>query len=447
VVVPTTSTRRSGRALDRRIVALALPVLATLLADPLYLLTDTAILGHLGTTAIGGAAVAMVVLGLGDAVFIFLMFGTTASVSRLLGAGRADEAADQGVQAMWLGAGLGVVTSLVLVPLGPALLSLFGATGAVSHPAHVYFSISLLGLPAYLVQMAAIGALRGAQDTRTPLVVAIATVALNLVLEVVAIYALGFGVGASALGTVIALWVGAAVLATIVVRSARRRSRRLRPHPPTIRRVGATGWPLLIRTAALRGTLAVAVAVAGKLSADDLAAFAIAFGIWNTLAYVVDGLEVAAQALVAEALGRRESEFARRVGRRILGWALGVGVVCGVGVFALHSVLPDAFTADPAVRALAATSLVWVACSQPVNAVAFGLDGILVGAGDLWFLAAAMTVALAIFVPLALMVASTSAALGWLWAALVVFMLVRLTSLGARFATARWQRVGALQDG
>jgi putative MATE family efflux protein len=433
----------SGRALDRRILALALPVLATLAADPLYALTDTAILGHLGTAALGGAAIANVVLELGYAIFIFLMFGTTAAVSRLIGSGRPDEAAEHALQALWLALGLGIAVAVVLVPLGAPLLSLFGAHGDVTHAAHVYFTISLAGLPAFLIVMAAVGYLRGTQDTRTPLYVAMGTVVLNLVLEVVAIYVLGFGVGASALGTVIAKWVGALVLGGLVVRDVRRRGLPLRPHLAGIGRVGSAGWPLFVRTAALRLSFAASTAVAGRMSQDDLAGFAIAFQIWITLAYVVDGLEVAGQALVGHSLGAGDPHGSRRVGRRILLWALGLGLVTGVVLWAVRTPLVAIFTSDPAVRAIAVTSLAWVAAMQPINAVTFSLDGILVGAGDLWFLAIAMIGAAVCFVPMAILVATGADTIGWLWAALTAFMALRLLTLLARFAGHRWERIGA----
>jgi putative MATE family efflux protein len=255
---------------------------------------------------------------------------------------------------------------------------------------------------------------------------------------------LGFGVGASALGTVIAKWVGALILGGLVVRDVHRRRLPLRPHPAGIGRVGSAGWPLFVRTAALRLSFVASTAVAGRMSKDALAGFAIAFQIWITLAYVVDGLEVAGQALVGHSLGAGDALGSRRVGRRILFWALGLGLVTGVVLWAVRTPLVAVFTPDPNVRAVAVTSLAWVALMQPMNSVTFSLDGILVGAGDLWFLAIAMVGAAVCFVPMAVLVATRADTIGWLWAALTAFMGLRLLTLISRFAGHRWERTGAI---
>ncbi len=414
----------------------------SLIADPLYDLTDTAILGHVGTTALGGAALASVILGLGYGVFIFLMFGTTATVARLMGRGEGAEAAHRGVQGLWLGGTVGLVAAAVLWPLGPSLVGLFGGRGAVGAAAVTYFRISLLGFPAFLIVMAGTGYLRGTKDTVTPLVIATSTVALNVAIEVALIYGLGFGVGASALGTVIAKWTGALVFVVLVARSALRHERSLRPDRRALRQLSSAGAPLFVRTVALRLALALGTRVAGAHGAAALAAYAIAFEIWNALAYVADGLEVAGQALVGALLGASDEAGARAVGRHILGWAALIGVVGGLLVGATHQILPHLFTADPTVRSLAALSLWWVAAMQPVNAVTFSLDGILVGADDLRFLALAMMGALVVFAPLAWAAARPGLSLNWLWAALVVFMLARAGALGARFAGDGWVRLG-----
>ncbi|HKY13744.1 MAG TPA: MATE family efflux transporter [Microthrixaceae bacterium] len=428
----------SNRALDRRILALALPVVATLAAEPLYELTDTAILGHLGVDALGGAAIAMVALGLGHAIFVFLLYGTTAITSRLLGAGRSDDAAAQGVQALWMALALGVAAAGVLWLLGPTLLSWFGAHGAVAASAERYFSISLLGLPAFLLVMAGVGSLRGRQDTRTPLLVSLLTVMVNLVLEVTAIYALGFGVGASALSTVVAKWLGAVLLVRLVLGEARRRGQSWRPRRDRLGQLGATAWPLFVRTAMLRVAVALSAAVASRIGEHELAGYAIGFQVWITLAFLVEGLEVAGQSLVGHALGGGDRVEARRIGRRILRWSLGVGVVVGVVLWFGRGAVAGIFSDDAAVTQAAALSLAWVAATQPLNAYAFALDGILVGAGDLRFLAASMTVATACFAPLAWYFGTSGLGLDGLWAAITVFMALRAVMLGVRVRGDRW---------
>ena len=428
---------------DREIARLAIPAFGALVAEPLYVLTDTAIVGHLGTPQLGGLAVASTILLTLHSVFIFLAYGTTAAVSRLLGAGDDREAAHQAVQSLWLGGLIGVVLVAVGFVASDVLVSAMGATGDVKANALVYLRISLLGVPALLLVMAGTGYLRGLQDTRTPLVIAVGTGALNLVLEVVFVYGFDRGIGASALTTVAAQWVAAGIYLQRVGRAGAGQGVDFRPHPASLRRLGAVGRDLLVRTIALRASLVVATAVATRMGTVEVAAHQIAFELWSFLAMALDAIAIAGQALVGRALGAGDGRSARGAGRRMIEWGVVFGVVVGVAVLAVRTVLPHLFTDDPEVIALAAFVLLWLAVLQPVNAVAFVLDGILIGAGDMRFLAWAMVGAAAVFVPAAIAVSATGAGIGWLWASLGLLMTTRVVTLGARFAGDRWIVLGA----
>jgi putative MATE family efflux protein len=429
--------------LDREIARLAIPAFGALIAEPLYLLTDTAVVGHLGTPQLAGLAVASSVLLTLYAVFIFLAYGTTAAVSRLLGAGDEREAAHQAVQSMWLALVIGMgVTAVGLVLSGP-LVGWMGAEGAVRTNALVYLRISLLGVPAMLLVLAGAGYLRGLQDTRTPLLIAIGTASANLVIEVALIYGLDQGIGASALATVLAQVGGAAVYIRRVGHAARRQGADLAPHPASLAALARVGRDLLVRTAALRAALVVATAVATRLGSVDVAAHQIAFEIWSFLALGLDAIAIAGQAMVGRALGAGDGPGARDAGRRMIEWGVALGAVVGVLVAALRTVLPHLFTDDVEVLALASFLLVWVAALQPLNAVAFVLDGVLIGAGDMRFLAWAMIVAAGVFIPAALAVLALDAGIGWLWASLGLLMATRASTLLARFASGRWIVLGA----
>ena len=177
---------------DREILRLAVPALGALVAEPLYVLADTAVVGHLGTPQLGGVAVASSVLLTGYAVFVFLAYTTTASVARLRGAGDEREGAHQGVQGCWLALAVGVALTAVGYVAAAPVLDLLGAgPGEPTHPyALLYLRISLAGVPAMLVTFAGTGYLRGLQDTRTPLVGAAASAARNLGPELVLVYGL-----------------------------------------------------------------------------------------------------------------------------------------------------------------------------------------------------------------------------------------------------------------
>jgi putative MATE family efflux protein len=429
--------------LDREIARLAIPAFGALIAEPLYVLTDTAVVGHLGTPQLAGLAVASSVLLTLYAVFIFLAYGTTAAVSRLLGAGDEREAAHQAVQSMWLALLIGLGVIVIGLGLSGPLVGWMGAEGAVATNALVYLRISLAGVPAMLLVLAGAGYLRGLQDTRTPLLVAIGTAAANLAIEVTLIYGLGHGIGASALATVLAQAGGAAVYVRRVGRAARRHGADPAPHPASLAALARVGGDLLVRTAALRAALVVATAVAARLGSVDVAAHLIAFEIWNFLALGLDAIAIAGQAMVGRALGAGDGPGARDAGRRMIEWGVALGALIGVLVAVLRTVLPHLFTDDAEVLAVATFLLLWVAALQPVNAVAFVLDGVLIGAGDMRFLAGAMIVAAAVFIPAALLVLALDAGIGWLWASLGLLMATRASTLLARFVSDRWIVLGA----
>ena len=413
------------------------------MAEPIYILTDTAVVGHLGTDQLAGLAVASAILLIGYSLFIFLAYGTTASVARLLGAERPGDAAHEAVQGMWLALGVGLALIVVGLIFSGPMVALLGATGAVREFALIYLRISLFGVPATLIVLAGTGYLRGLQDTTTPLVVAVVSALANLVLELVLIFGFGYGIGASALSTV-AAQTGAAVLYVWWVhRAVRQHQVRLVPHGPTLGRLAVVGRDLFVRTAALRGSLLVATAVATRIGTVALAAHQIAFEIWSFLALTLDAVAIAGQALIGRYLGAGDVASARRSGRRMLEWGVGAGIVLGLATFALHTVAPRIFTSDPAVIEVGGFLLVFVAITQPLNGAVFVLDGLLIGAGDLAFLARAMAISFIAFVPCALAVLALGAGIGWLWAALTVFMAVRLVTLGWRWVGNGWSVTGA----
>ncbi len=429
---------------DREIWRLAWPALGALVAEPLYVLADTAIVGRIGTPQLGGLALAASILLTAHAMFIFLAYGTTAAVARLLGAGEHRRAAHQAVQSLWLALAAGVVLAVAGLLLSSWLVNTLGGDDPeVLRNALVYLRISLLGLPAMLVVLAGVGYLRGVQDTKRPFAVALGSAVGNFVLEVVLVYGFDQGIGASALSTVIAQAAAAAAFVWWTRQAVARHGVGLRPDPAVIRRLAIAGWDLLIRTSALRASLTITVAVAARIGTDDLAAHQIVFEVWTVLALVLDAVAIAGQALIGLALGAGLPDRARALGRRMIGWGLASGVMTGVVVLALSGVLPHVFTEDAAVVALAAFLLLHVGFSQPAAGVVFALDGVLIGAGDLRFLAVSMVGAGVVLVGGGLAVVAVGAGIGWLWAALHAWMGTRLALMLWRFASPAWQITGA----
>lgn len=428
---------------DREIARLAVPALGALVAEPLYVLADTAVVGNIGTDELAGLAVASSALLSGYAVFIFLAYGTTAAVSRLLGAGRDGEAAAQAVQGLWLAVGIGVAVMAVVSAVPGPIVSFLGAEGPVRTNAEIYLRISALGIPAQLLTFAGTGYLRGLQDTRTPLVVAVGAAAGNLVLELVLIGGFGFGIGASALSTVVAQVSAAGVFVWLVARHTKLTGTARRPHLATIRRLARVGGDLLVRTVALRGALTLATAVAARIGAAEVAAHEVAFAVWSLFALALDAVAIAGQAMIGRFLGADDPATAREAGRRMLELGVGAGVVVGAIVLAARPVLPGVFSDDPAVISLAGFLFLWVAVLQPLNGLAFVLDGLLIGAGDMRFLAVAMVGALAVTVPCAAAVLVLDLGIGWVWASIAVLMTARVVMLSWRWRSGAWAVVGA----
>ena len=422
---------------DREILRLAAPALGALAAGPLYVLVDTAIVGHLGTPQLAALALAGALLTALIELSDFLSYGTTAQVARLHGAGDERRAGGLAAQALWLAVGTGVLVTLVVLAIAsPAAHVLGGSTGEVHDFTVTYARIAALGIPFMLVALAGEGYLRGVSDLRTPLIILVACNALNVVLEVLFVYGFDWGLPGSAWGTVIAqLLMGLLFARTMLAAPADSR----RPDPAQMRPLLRMGGELTIRTGALLAAFTLASALAARIGTPELGAHQVAFQLFLFLALVLDAVAIAGQIIVGRELGAGDVDHAVAASKRMMLWALAAGTLFGLVLLAGIDLIPAAFTNDDAVRDAAHDAWPLFALMQPFAAVVFALDGILIGAGDTRFLAWAMVAALAVFVPLAFMATT----LAGLWAALDVLMLVRLLTAGARFAGRRWAVVGA----
>jgi putative MATE family efflux protein len=430
---------------DREIFRLAIPAFGALVAEPLFLLADSAIVGRLGTAPLGGLGVAGQALATFVNVCVFLAYGTTAAVARRIGAGDRGAAIQHGVDGLWLAVALGVAFAALGWPLTPDIVDAFGASDSVAPYAETYLRISLLGIPGLLVILAGTGVLRGLQDTRTPLVVAIGANAVNVLLNVVFVFGLGWGIAGSAWGTVVAQSLGAAVYVAAVVRGAARHGARLRPDAAGLRAAVSSGVNLFVRTIALRVVLIAATAVAARSGDAQIAAHQVAFNVWTLLAFALDAIAIAGQAITGRYLGGSDVAGARAATRRMMEWGVAGGVAFALLVLAARPWLPGLFTADPAVRDQLLAVLILVAALQPVAGAVFVLDGVLIGAGDMRFLAVASMVSTAAFLPAAWLVLSTGAGLVALWTAIGVWMLARLVTLGSRAMGDAWLVTGAVR--
>ncbi|MFF0265938.1 MATE family efflux transporter [Kribbella sp. NPDC004536] len=434
--------RRVGEQ-DREILRLAVPAFFALVSEPLMLLADSAIVGHLGTPQLAALGVAGTILQTLVGICVFLAYGTTSAVARRIGAGDHKGALAQGIDGLWLALLLGVVLALLGVALAPQAIAAFDPSPEVAGYAITYLRISCLGIPSMLLLLAAAGVLRGLQDTKTPMVVAITANLANIGLNVLLVYGVHLNIAGSALGTALAQTGAGIALVVVVVRGARRDGAKLRPDRPGILASAQMGVPLIVRTLTLRAAIILLTFVATALGTTSVAAHQVAFTLWSFLALALDAIAIAAQALAGRALGAGDVAGTRAITRRMMWWGLFSGVIGGLALWGLRAVYVPWFTTDPDVRRTLAAVLIVSALWQPINGVVFVLDGVLIGAGDGRYLAMAGVVALALYVPLALAVLWLGGGIVALWWAFGGYMLLRFLTLTARERRDGWLVTGA----
>ncbi len=411
---------------DRRIVALAVPALGSLAAEPLYVLVDTAIVGRLGTAQLGGLALAATVLSLVVAACNFLTYGATERVARRLGARRPDEAADVGVQTMWLAVIVGVVVTPVVVVAAGVVGRWLGGSGEVLDFAVSYLRIGALGLPFVLITLGAQGVQRGASDYHTPLVILLAANAANAVLEVVFVYGLDWGVRGSAWSTVV-VQIAAGLAFALAVRRHLRAARHRRPSRAGMAPLVSAGRHLLLRVGSMLAVTAAMTAIAARTDDPTLAAHQIGASVFIFLALGLDALAIPAQTLVAEELGQDSGSTAgaAEISHRCVRLSTIAGAVLAVLLAALAPVLPHAFSSDPAVVARATAVLLWLAAALVPGAIAFAYDGVLIGAGDYRFLGVAALAYLVAVSPLGIVTLAAGIGIAGIWGTYALWMVLR----------------------
>jgi putative MATE family efflux protein len=433
----------------RQIAQLALPALGVLAAEPLYLLFDTAVVGRLGAVSLAGLAIGALILGMVGSQLTFLSYGTTARSARYFGAEDRASAVVEGLQATWLGLGLGalivVVAQAAAVPLVSVIAGTKSGGAGIASAALPWLRIAILGAPAILVSLAGNGWMRGVQDTVRPLRYVVAGFGLSALLCPLLVYGwLGFPrleLAGSAVANLVGQWLAALLFGRALL--AERLP--LRPDRAVLRAQVVLGRDLVVRTLAFQACFVSAAAVAARFGAAALGAHQVVLQLWSFLALVLDSLAIAAQALVGAALGGSRTAQAKSVARRVTVFST-VAAGALAAVFAVGaSVLPGLFTDDRSV--LAAIGVPWwfLVAQLPVAGIVFALDGVLLGAGDAAFMRTATVMsALVGFLPLTWLSLLFGWGLAGIWSGLTMFMLLRLIFVGWRAVSGRWVLPGTV---
>ncbi len=424
----------------RRIAALAASAFVVLAAEPLFVLVDTAVVGHLGRTQLAALGAAGIVMTLLAIIGGSLEYGTTGRAARFFGAGRRDAAVNEGVQASWLAVLLGCLATVIGEFIaGPVVRLITGGPGPVADDAVLWLRIAILGLPAVLLVLAGNGWLRGVQDTRTPVRIVLLANAISAIASPLLVYPAGLGLAGSAVANVVAQWLAAALF----IRAVRAERVPNRPQWRVIRLQLVVSRDLVVRAIAFQAAFMVAAGVAGRMGSAQLAAHQIGLQLWEFVALLLDSFAIAAQSLIGAALGGGDVNSAKRTAWRVSAYSLYAGVLFALLLLAGWFAIPALFSSDPGVRQQAHVLWPWLVAMQPAAGIVFALDGVLLGAGDNAFIRN-VTLAAAVlgFIPLCLLTAHYGWGLGGVWAGLTAFIGVRLVGMAWRTRSGHWLVVG-----
>ena len=423
----------------RRIFALSASAFVVLAAEPLFLLVDTAVVGHLGRVPLAALGAAGTVMSLLAIIGTSLEYGTTGRAARHFGAGNRSAAVDEGVQASWLAVAIGAVgIALGELLAGPVTRAVAG-NAAVAHDAERWLRVAVLGLPFLLLVLAGNGWMRGVQDTRSPVRVVLIANALSAAASPVLVFSLGLGLVGSAVANVLAQLVGAVLCLRLLARAAET----ARPLWRVMRRQLVVSRDLVLRSVAFYTSSLVAAAVAGRMGAAQLAAHQVGSQLWLFSALLLDSFAIAAQSLVGSALGGGRAEEARATAWRVARY----GLAAGLGMAALTAAgaigVPALFSDDPLVQHQAHLLWPWLVLLMPVGGVVFALDGVLLGAGDNAFMRTITLIgALGGFVPVSLLALHEGWGIRGVWGGLFAFIAIRFVGMVARTRGGRWLVLG-----
>ena len=430
----------AGAATTARLLSLSASAVVVLAAEPLYLLVDTAVVGHLGSTQLAGLGVAGALMALLTVVGTFVEYGTTSRAARWFGAGRTEDALNEGVQASWLAVGIGaVIVGLGELLAGPLTRLLAGGGTATQHAAEQWFRLAVIGLPGVLIVLAGNGWMRGVQRTRQPVTIVLAANALSAALCPLLVYTAGLGLRGSAIANLAAQAVGS----VLFVAALRRATPRIRPDRRVMRAQLIMGRDLIIRAVAFQVAFLSAAGVASRMGTAQIAAHQIGLQLWEFTALLLDSFAIAAQSLVGAALGGSDAGTARTMAWQVARWGTYAGIVLGALYAAGWLVIPELFSSSLAVQHQAHVLWPWFAAMMPAAGLVFALDGVLIGAGDVTFLATITILAgVLAFAPINIAALHWHWGIGGVWAGLSAFILVRLAGMVARTRGDRWVVLG-----
>lgn len=430
---------RPAPASYRRIASLAIPALVVLAAEPIYLLIDTAVVGHLGAVPLAGLALGGVIMGIAPLIGAVLAYGTTARASRRFGAGDRPGAVAEGVQGTWLALAAGLAMVVAFQFLAGPIAGLMGDDPAVEAAAAGWLRVAVLGAPFLLVAGAGQGWMRAVQDTKRPMWFVSASFLLSAALAPILVYPVGLGLVGSAWANAVAQ----AISGVLFLLALRRERVSLRVDWPLMSKQLVANGDLIIRGVAFQVSSFSAAAVAARVGTTALGAHQIGMQLWFFAALALDAVAIAGQALIGADLGAGRPDAARASAKRLTIVGLGYGVLFLLVVLVSLPVLPDLFTSDAAVHEQLGYVWPWLVLLLPVAGVVFALDGVLIGAGDLRFMRNMTVISIASGLPFTWLTLVFGWGLTGIWGGIAVYMLVRFGLILWRLRSGEWAVTGA----
>lgn len=428
---------------DRRVLAIALPIVLSNATIPILGAVNTGVVGQLGQAApIGAVGLGAVILAGIYWIFGFLRMGTSGLVAQARGAGDDAEAAAHLARALLIGLVLGVVIALVHAPLIAGAFALAPASAEVETLAGQYLAIRFWGAPATIAIYAITGWLIALERTRSVLVQQLVMNGLNIVLSVWFVLGLGWGVPGVAVATLIAEYAGLAIglwfarhaLRGIVGRGAPGRAALFARDK--LRRLISVNGDILIRSVLLQGSFTTFMFMAAGQGDQVLAANQVLLQFLEITAYGLDGFAFAAEALVGQAVGARRPDRLRAAVRITAKWGV-IGAVAISAIFWISGpAIIDLLTTAPGVRAEARSYLPWLVVAPVIGIASWMLDGIFIGAMRTREMRNAMLIAVAAYAGLVLALPPVMGNHG-LWAALMGLNILRGLTLARRYGAVR----------
>ncbi|KAF0889876.1 hypothetical protein E2562_033851 [Oryza meyeriana var. granulata] len=395
------------------ILRIALPAVLALAADPITALVDTAFVGHVGSTELAAVGVSISIFNLVSKLLNVPLLNVTTSFvaeQQAVDAAQRDEISSPQEKAseqrkflpavstsLALAAGIGLMETVSLIFGSGTLMDIVGipVDSPMRIPAEQFLTLRAYGAPPVIVALAAQGAFRGFMDTKTPLFAVGAGNLVNALLDAIFIFPLGLGVSGAALATVTSEYLTAFILLWKLNNKIVLFSWNI--IGGDIIRYLKSGALLIARTIAVVLMFTLSTSLATREGSVPMAGYEICLQVWLTISLLNDALALAGQALLASEYAKGNYKKARIVLYRVLQIGGVTGVALATALFLGFGYLSLLFTDDQAVLDVAQTGVWFVAVSQPINAVAFVVDGLYYGVSDFAF-AAYSTVQISILI-------------------------------------------------